>query len=249
MLNILIPISGKGQRFKDVGYKESKPFIKIDGIPMIYRVIKNIIGNSHTCGALRFIFVAAEEDKQDCEMLSFVLASEHKLRNTFIYVDRNTQKGQAYSCLAAKNKIDDSNPLLIINCDQLVLDDNENGIMNSLHFFMKKECDGGILCFWADNPKWSYARISNSKITEVVEKQVISNYATVGAYYFRRGSDFIKSAEDMINREIKVNGEYYVSPTYNTMIYEGKTILPYFVNEMVGLGLPSDLEYYLKNSN
>jgi dTDP-glucose pyrophosphorylase len=110
--------------------------------------------------------------------------------------------------------------------------------------------DGGILTFIDDtlNPKWSYAKIDTSSgyVEEVREKHAISNLATVGIYWFNKGSDFIKYAEQMIKQNIKTNGEFYLVPVYNLFIQDGKKIKTFNCDKMYGLGTPEDLKLYLR---
>ena len=114
-----------------------------------------------------------------------------------------------------------------------------------------KKYDGAILTFEAIHPKWSYAKCDdNNIVTEVAEKNVISRNATVGVYYWKRGSDYIKYAEQMIEKDIRVNNEFYVCPVYNEAIQDGKKIVIDKVDEMHGLGTPDDLKnfiHYLEN--
>jgi hypothetical protein len=81
----------------------------------------------------------------------------------------------------------------------------------------------------------------------VAEKDPISTHATVGFYYWKKGSDFVKYAEQMINKNIRVNNEFYVCPVYNEAILDNKKILNFQVDKMWGLGTPEDLEYFIKN--
>ena len=155
-------------------------------------------------------------------------------------------KGAACTVLLCKDQINSDDELIIANCDQLVLDPNY--CENSVNFYRKQNADGGILCFLNDSPKWSYVRMSGEKITEVVEKQVISNVATVGIYYYRKGSYFVAAAENMIASNVVVNGEFYVAPAYNQMLMFGMSIVPYLINEMAGIGTPKDLREYLNAS-
>ena len=84
-------------------------------------------------------------------------------------------------------------------------------------------------------------------VTEVAEKDPISNIATCGIYWYRRGSDFVKYADQMIEKNIRVNNEFYIAPVYNELIGDGKKLIPFFVHSMWGIGTPEDLNYYLEN--
>jgi dTDP-glucose pyrophosphorylase len=110
------------------------------------------------------------------------------------------------------------------------------------------EADGGIVTFEATHPKWSFAKVDeNGLVTEVAEKNPISNIATVGYYYWKHGSDFVKYAEQMIEKNIRVNNEFYVCPVFNEAVGDGKQIRTFNINKMWGLGTPEDLKYYLEN--
>jgi hypothetical protein len=100
--------------------------------------------------------------------------------------------------------------------------------------------------FFANEDKWSYAKIQNNRIIGVAEKVVISNNASTGIYGWSRGSDYVKYAEQMIDKNIRVNNEFYICPVYNEAIQDNKRILPIFVDNMHGLGTPEDLEIYLR---
>ena len=86
-------------------------------------------------------------------------------------------------------------------------------------------------------------------VTQVAEKRPISNIATCGIYWYRRGSDFVKYAKQMIDKEIRVNNEFYIAPVYNELISDGKTLVPFYVHEMWGIGTPEDLKHFLENKN
>jgi hypothetical protein len=108
--------------------------------------------------------------------------------------------------------------------------------------------DGLIMTMPADHPKWSYIRFDDKGyVTEVREKEVISNEATVGIYNYKHGSDFVQYAHQMINKDIRVNNEFYVAPVYNEMVAAGKKIVFHNVGEkMHGLGTPEDLNAFLE---
>jgi len=115
-----------------------------------------------------------------------------------------------------------------------------------MYNFNSKKIDGSILTFEAIHPKWSYAKVDkNNFVLEVAEKKVISKNATVGVYYWKKGSDYVKYAESMIKKNIRVNNEYYVCPVYNEAIQDKKKIMIDEVSEMHGLGTPDDLNNFL----
>ena len=115
---------------------------------------------------------------------------------------------------------------------------------------MGDSIDGGILTFANSHPKWSYVRLDNNGfVAEVKEKEVISNEATVGIYYWKHGSDYVKYAEQMINKNIRVNNEFYVAPIYNEAIADKKRIKIFHINKMWGLGTPEDLSYFVERYN
>jgi dTDP-glucose pyrophosphorylase len=110
--------------------------------------------------------------------------------------------------------------------------------------------DGGIVTFESSHPKWSFAKVDcDGFVTEVAEKNPISNKATVGFYYWKKGSDFVRYAKQMIDKNIRVNGEFYVCPVFNEAIQDGKKIRSSDANKMWGLGTPEDLEVFLNDYN
>lgn len=237
-INILIPCAGRGSRFEQAGYKLPKPLIDVNGKPMIQVVIDNVkIPDAH------FIFLVQKDHISKYQI-------DSKLKQlvpdcTVIEVDGVTE-GAACTALLAKELIDNDLPLMIANSDQYV----ENFFPNMfIDFIELKNGNGGILLFRDTNSKWSFARLNNiGNIVEVAEKNPISDNATVGIYFWEKGSDFVKYANSMIEQNIRVNGEFYICPVYNEAIRDGKTIIPYFGASMIrmhGLGTPEDLEKFL----
>ena len=160
-----------------------------------------------------------------------------------VVVDGLTE-GAACTALLAKEHIDNDEDLLIANSDQYIEYEAEN-------FKLLKNnmpVDAIVYSFNAVHPKWSFVKTnSRGYITEVAEKKPISNIATVGFYYWKQGSDFVKYAEQMINKNIRVNNEFYVCPVFNQAIEDNKEIRTFNINGMWGLGTPEDLNYYLEN--
>src|SRR5215467_4298964 len=239
MLNIVLPIAGRGSRFAVAGYTQPKPLISIHGIPMIAAVVRNV---RPRC-AHRFIFVALAEHLEQAEMRDALTRATPE--SVIVPVDRVTE-GAACTVLLARDYINSDDPLMLANSDQWV-DINIDDYLASMD---RQRADGLIMTMNADDPKWSFVGLNGRRlVTRVVEKEVISNEATVGIYNFRRGSDFVRAAESMIARNLRVNNEFYVAPVYNQLIEEGARIAIYNVGRegsgMYGLGIPSDLEQFL----
>ena len=241
MLNIVIPMAGRGSRFSDAGYKRPKPLIEIHGQPMIRYVIENL----RPTRPYRFIFLCLKDHIRQYDLDTFLKGWEPSCE--IVVVDSVTD-GAACTVLLARDLIDNDEGLMIANSDQWV----DVDINDYLDHMEDKQVDGLIMTMYADDPKWSYVRLdSDKKITEVIEKKVVSNEATVGIYNFARGSEFVRAAESMIKDELRVNGEFYVAPAYNELIKLNLEIgyfnIGYENNGMHGLGIPTDLELFISN--
>lgn len=238
MLNIVIPMAGRGSRFVNEGYELPKPLIPVLGKPMIQVVINNL---KPSCEH-RFIFLCLQEhiDKYNVDEK----LKEWAPNSEIVIVDKVTE-GAACTVLLAKELINNENSMMIANSDQWV----DIDIDKYLEQMDKDKADGLIMTMWADDPKWSFVKFDeDNEIIQVVEKEVVSNEATVGIYNYKKGKDFVEAAEKMIAKNIKVNNEFYVAPAYDMMIEAGKKITIYNIGKemegMYGLGIPSDLKKF-----
>jgi len=236
-MKVLIPMAGEGSRFKKEGYTFPKPLIDVNGKPMIQAVVENL---DFDC---EYIFLIR---KQHISQYPGLLDSLSRITNDkfkYVEVDGLTE-GAACTALLAEDLINNDEDLLIANSDQYI--DYE-----PLNFHMLKNLtnvDGIVFSFNAVHPKWSFVKTnSRGYVTEVAEKKPISNIATCGIYWYRRGSDFVSCAKQMIENNVRVNNEFYIAPVYNELINSGKTLIPFYVNKMWGIGTPEDLRYFLKN--
>lgn len=234
-VNVVIPAAGQGKRFAEVGYQHPKPLIDVEGRPMIELVLDNFRGVGRPV-----VLLQDRHIEQYCaDSLIKSLAPDGEV----VGVDGLTE-GAACTVLLAEPHIDNGNELVLANSDQIV----DVSISAFVHEMRNRNAHGGILTFKSDHPKWSYARTDDDgRVTEVAEKVVISDQATVGIYYFRHGSDFVRFAKQMIAKDIRVNGEFYVCPVFNQLIQAG---LDVYVSEiapgqMHGLGTPEDLETFV----
>ena len=234
-MNVLIPMAGAGSRFAAAGYTFPKPLIDVEGKPMIQVVVDNLNIDA------TFIYVVQKEHraKFNLDTLLNLITPNCKI----VEVDGMTE-GAACTTLLAKEFINNDEPLLMANSDQFVeWDSNE-----FMYKMIEQKVDGGILSFTATHPKWSFAKVDEyGYVTEVAEKNPISDIATVGVYYWAKGSDYVKYAEQMIEKNIRTNNEFYVCPVFNEAIGDCKKIKTFNIEKMWGLGTPEDLKYYLEN--
>ena len=239
MLTVVIPMAGRGSRFADAGYSTPKPLLPVHGVPMIEVVVDNLRPSIPA----RFVFVCQREhlaaygfERRLCEIAPGC---------AIVPIDGLTD-GAACTVLLAEHEIDADDLLVIANSDQWV----DIAFDDHLAVLHEQGLDGLIMTMWADHPKWSYVELDDGgAITRVVEKEVVSNEATVGIYTFARGGDFVRAAQAMIAADERVNGEFYVAPVYNQLIAEGAVIgydnVGAVGDGMYGLGVPEDLEHFV----
>jgi len=234
-MNVLIPMAGAGSRFANAGYTFPKPLIEVNGKPMIQVVVENLnIEANYT-----FIVQKEHYEKYSLQYLLNLIAPNCNI----VQVDGLTE-GAACTTLLAKEFIDNDAPLVMANSDQFV-EWNSN---ECLYAFNADGIDGGILTFKATHPKWSYAKVGvDGFVSEVAEKKPISDNATVGIYFWKKGSDYVKYAEQMISKNIRTNNEFYVCPVFNEAIEDGKKIRIKDIPGMWGIGTPEDLNYFLEH--
>lgn len=235
MLNIVVPMAGRGSRFLQAGYALPKPLIDVYGHPMIEYVTKNI---TPVCEH-RFIYVCQQEHLEKFNLENSL--KEMSPNCEIVTVDHITE-GAVCTVLLAEKYINNEDALMIANSDQFVdVDINR-------YLLKMTDSDGLIMTMPANDPKWSYIKYDRLGIVTMVrEKEVISDQATVGIYNYRYGADFVRSAHQMIEKNIRVNNEFYVAPVYNEMIELGKKIKYYDVGiAMHGLGTPSDLKTFME---
>ena len=234
-LNVVIPMAGAGSRFKEAGYTFPKPLIDVKGKPMIQVVIENLGLDAN------FIFIVQKEHREQFH-LDNMLPLIAGPNTTIVEVDGITE-GAACTTLLAKEYINSDSPLFFANSDQWVDWDP----VQFMYDMQERQADGGIVTFNSTHPKWSFAKLDEfGNVLEVAEKNPISDNATVGYYYWKHGSDFVKYAEQMIEKDIRVNNEFYVCPVFNEAIADGKEIRTSTATAMWGLGTPEDLDYFLK---
>lgn len=235
-VNVVIPMAGNGSRFAQEGYILPKPLIDVQGVPMIQRVVENLNIDG------QYIFIVRQEhlDKYDVKSLL-----ERVAPGCIIVPTDGVTEGATCSVLLAAPHIDNDTNLVIANSDQFLEWDSSAFLYESMNV------DGCISTFEQTDPtdkKWSYASLDKVGFVErVAEKEVISTHANTGIYFWAKGSDFVKYSKQMIDKNIRTNGEFYIAPVYNEAIADGKRIKIQNCKKMWGLGVPADLLKFLKN--
>jgi len=240
MIQLVVPMAGLGSRFRAQGYDTPKPLIPVHGVEMYKIVLSNLL--SSQVASVVLLCPSAFKMKG----LENALSRKLGVQVTVIEVESLTS-GPAATVALARGLLDPELPLVIANSDQYVgfqPDDFYSELENS-------GLQGIILTMRDSDPKWSYVALDqHQRVTRVVEKQVISDIATVGIYGFRRCSDFLNAFDAMVEADFKVNGEHYVAPAYEFMEGFSSGIIGIHdlgpVGEvMFGLGIPEDLEVFL----
>ena len=237
LLTIVIPMAGRGSRFALEGYVDPKPLIPVEGMPMIQLVIENL----RPSRPHRFVFICQRE-----HVTAYGLNAklEAWASGCAIVALDGVTEGAACTVLTARSYID-GGPLMIANSDQFIDISIDDYLAT-----MDEGFDGLIMTMKANDPKWSFVGFgADGSVDRVVEKEVISDEATVGIYNFASGADFLNAADAMIASDMRVNGEFYVAPVYNDLIARGARIAVFNVGEvgrgMYGLGTPADLDLFL----
>lgn len=235
MIQIVVPMAGLGSRFATAGFELPKPLIDVAGRPMIEVVIENLRPRRPH----RFVFVVQREQVDGFGLDS--LLGEWAPGCEVVSIDGLTA-GAACTVLRARDHLEPELPLMVANCDQWLDADVESYLAH----FDGSAVDGFLMTMPADHPKWSYVQLDDRGwVRRVVEKEVVSNMATVGVYNWTRAGDFTVAAEAMIYAERRVNGEFYVAPVYQEMIERGAHVEAFDVDcdgqAMYGLGTPEDL--------
>lgn len=242
-MNIMLLMAGSSEAFREAGYLYPKPLVEIAGKPILQHIVESLAPLLDMGGRL---IVAVRQD----ENAKYHLAAVVKLLNPAAEVleIRGETGGAACSALLAVDWIDNDEPLIIINGDQLI----EADVALAVRQFQQQALDGGIVVFKDVHPRWSFVKCgTDGLVIEAAEKRPISNMATAGFYYFKSGKDFIKAAESMILKGAAVNGLFYVCPVYNELILQNRRIGTYLIEKQqyVSLANPHAVELFERRIN
>ena len=237
MINVLVLAAGQGARFKSQGIEIPKPLIFVKGKTLISHAIDSI-------GILNAKYRVLTRTFENNELNEKLKNEIRKAGAIEINYGDHPHNGPSYTANLAKSELKEAldNPLIIINCDQILNWDARE----FLSFIEKEDPDGAVIIHKSTDPRNSFAKIVNGKIIEVIEKDVISDDALVGFHYWKKGRYFFDSHDYIYSRRQEGHGEVYVSETYNVLIKNKYKILPFYFEEgqYIPLGIPEDLDKY-----
>jgi NDP-sugar pyrophosphorylase family protein len=247
-MKVVIPMSGMSSRFSAAGYTTPKFLIEVDGKTIIEHIIDLFPKDSEFIFVVNDIHSATTDIQQRLtdlvENKNICSISSHKL-------------GPVHTVSQIFDLIEDDEQVIVNYCDFSMYWDY-NKFEN---FVNTTECDGCVVCYTGFHPhmlgsdNYAFCKVNGeNKILEIREKQPFTNdkmseFASTGTYYFRKGSYVKKYFRDLIDRDININGEYYVSLIYNLMNDDNLNSLVYEVPHMLQWGTPSDLDFYKKWSS
>lgn len=218
MINVLLPTMGTSAFFKNFYFP--KPLTEINGKTMLELVVDDY----RNLEPKNYIFVFSDDD---CKKFHLD-ASVKILTSTSQVVKLSHQTaGALCTCMMAIDYINNMNPLIIANSDQIINVDYRIVI----NHFNEICADAGVITFPNIHPRWSYARINDDEIIEVAEKRPISKNAIAGFYYYKHGKEFIEAAEKAILKQNNLDGKYYISASINELILLGKKIGYYEIDK------------------
>jgi dTDP-glucose pyrophosphorylase len=217
MIQILIPLAGGNAFFGDQSeYQFPKPLVEINGRPMIQWVFENL--QDIEVPQRKYIFILREDDCNRFHLDQTIsILSDGKAVVTRL---KQETKGAVCSCLMAVDELDMNQPLIIANGDQII----DKDFSKAIEYFINKKLDGGVITFQSVHPKWSYARTEGEEVVETAEKRPISKNAIAGVYYFRKASDFVHGAFEVIKKNTNTNGLFFISSTINELILNSKKV-------------------------
>lgn len=241
-LQILIPMAGLGSRFQKEGYKISKPLIPVSGKEMVVQAVDSLPK------AENYTFVLREEHLKDSNIKT-LLEKEFNIKSLISVAE--TTEGQACTCLLAKDELDLEAPLLIAACDNAVVmdyqkfDDLTKSDTQVAPFVFKNYFNANRfpqMYGWVKSDKQD--NVENVSVKVPLSENVKEDYGIVGAFYFKKAKYFLEAAYDMIEKNQRVNNEFYVDTLINNAVELGFNTKIFLIDKYICWGTPNDLKSY-----
>lgn len=240
-LHIIMPMAGEGSRFLKEGWTTPKPLIELHGLPLFKRAIGSV---SIDGIPMKYSFIVRQEhiDKyQIDEQIKAILPQAN------IFSVLKTTRGAVETCLMAESVIADEDGVIVMDCDLEFRSKRFLEILKGILSQSMEQSEGGALVsFESNEPRYSYAALGeNGYVTRTAEKEVISNHALCGAYFFSSGKRFKQIAHQLLDEPEFKKPEYYVSLLYNYLLADGEKVQLATMEEYYSYGTPEELKKYL----
>lgn len=240
-LHIIMPMAGEGSRFLKEGWTIPKPLIPLKGIPLFKRAIGSVCIEG---APMKYSFIVRQEH---IDIYQIDKRIQEILPEAQVFSVLKTTRGAVETCLIAEQAIKHEDSIVIMDCD---LEFRSRAYTENIKRILAtpiEQAKGGLLLsFESNKPQYSYAEVdSNGNVVRTAEKEVISNHALCGAYFFSSAQSFQKVAHQLLQEPEFTKSEYYVSLLYNYLLDAGETVRLATMEEYYSYGTPQELELYL----
>lgn len=240
-LHIIMPMAGEGSRFANAGWTTPKPLIELNGQPLFKHAISSVVDSDIP---IKYSFIVRQEH---IEKFRIDQGIRDFLPTSNIFSVLETTRGAVETCLMAESAIQDDDAVIVMDCDLEFRSSQFLQLIKSNLAKSVQEVNGGALVSFESNlPRYSYAEVDEKgMVVRTAEKEVISNHALCGAYFFSSGRRFKQIAHQLLNESEFKKPEYYVSLLYNYMLQEGERVYLATLDEYYSYGTPEELSKYL----
>lgn len=240
-LHIIMPMAGEGSRFRKEGWTTPKPLIDLHGQPLFKHAISSVSADGID---MKYSFIVRQEHIDEYKIDEGIKSF---LPEANIFSVLKTTRGAVETCLMAESVIADDDAVIVMDCDLEFRSKKFIEIIKSILSQSVEEANGGALVsFESKEPRYSYASVDkDGYVTRTAEKEVISNHALCGAYFFSTGHRFKQVAHQLLNEPEFRKPEYYVSLLYNYLLADGEKVQLATMEEYYSYGTPEELKRYL----
>jgi len=234
-----MPMAGEGSRFRNAGWTTPKPLIELNGKPLFVRAIESVKVDG---APMKYSLIVRQEHIDEYDIDKGILEI---LPDAMIYSVEKTTRGAVETCLIAETGIADDDAVVVMDCD---LEFRSEAYKRIIEEALKNEnaTGGALVSFDSDEPKYSYAELDeNGNVVRTAEKEVISNHALCGAYFFASGKEFKEVTHKLLNEPVMLKPEFYVSLLYNYLLAKGDTVKLATMEDYRSYGTPEELKRYL----
>lgn len=240
-LHIVMPMAGEGSRFARAGWTTPKPLIELNGQPLFQHAISSVAADGIK---MKYSFIVRHEH---IEKYNIDKGIKSFLPEASIFSVMKTTRGAVETCLMAESAIADDDAVIVMDCDLEFRSQKFIEILKEILAQSVDEANGGALVsFESNEPRYSYAALGvDGYVTRTAEKEVISNHALCGAYFFATGKRFKQIAHQLLNEPEFKKPEYYVSLLYNYLLADGEKVRLAPMEEYYSYGTPEELKRYM----